>query len=574
MSKISIKLNENYKSFKKDFEDELEGDLIVLTGVNGSGKSQLLEVIARVPLPSGGQPNVEISLNNVKLNKENILFRSFKDFVNINPLIPVNPNYIQIITSELFNARNYSNTSGFTKSIAKFETLSGKKLYEFDSQDSIESELNSDKFANYVFEYDNIFTYNNLSNIFLSYLHKQQYYCRQNVENYKNLDEEFQNANPRPWIFLNKLFKKFNFDYKFADDYNISPNGTILGGVNLLDKNNNSLPFGIDSLSDGEKTIFSLVIASMKAEINGVLPRILLLDEYDATFNPSLTEVFYYILEEFFVKKGVTVILTTHNPATVAFAPKSKGYKTSFYEINKPNSGKKRIEPKEWEEIEEAKMVLRKFYPQVGEYEKEIEELRNQNLPILFVEGKTDKIILENAWAKLYPNEKMPVSIRDGQGCDSMKALIRQRESLNPLKIFWIFDYDDEGFKVQNESFHCGKKDSKFEIIQNYQLDIKKDISNEFYLMLLPLVKFDNKNYASTSSKNKHQTIEHLFEKQLWGKLGEQNEVVPGHKFWYMPKGQKNKFAESTKDFSPESFQNFKPIFDTIKEILKTSKSE
>lgn len=92
--------------------------------------------------------------------------------------------------------------------------------------------------------------------------------------------------------------------------------------------------------------------------------------------------------------------------------------------------------------------------------------------------------------------------------------------------------------------------------------------------MLLPLVEFDNKNYASTSSKNKHQTIEHLFEKQLWGELGEQNEVLPDYSFWYMPDGQKTKFAESTKGFSPEDFKNFVPIFETIRGILNSGKSQ
>ncbi|MDR1832510.1 MAG: ABC transporter ATP-binding protein, partial [Fusobacteriaceae bacterium] len=45
MKKISITLNQDYKSFKNGFHQELEGDLIILSGVNGSGKSQLMNII-------------------------------------------------------------------------------------------------------------------------------------------------------------------------------------------------------------------------------------------------------------------------------------------------------------------------------------------------------------------------------------------------------------------------------------------------------------------------------------------------------------------------------------------------
>jgi ABC-type uncharacterized transport system ATPase component len=568
MSKISIKLNEDYKSFKKDFERELEGDLIVLTGVNGSGKSQLLEMLfgdyTIKPYSDGQKVPISsvIKQNGVEISKGDIFFKSFQQVISLKPISKessfniknIEASVLQELLKDKKQKKRYKKQLKINKGKINEEEIKElkDKIHEMFVDKLIRTSPEAFNLSNESSLAD-FFDAQNLSDIFLFHG--------------ISIPE-----NPKPWTILNQLFSKFNFDYKFADNYTIS-NGNIKESVELLDKNNQPLPFETESLSDGEKTIFSLAIASMKAEINEVLPKILLLDEYDATFNPSLTEVFYYILEEFFVKKGVTVILTTHNPATVAFAPKIEGYETTFYEINKPNSGKDRIEPKKWEEIEEVKMVLRKFYPQVGGYEKEIEGLKKQNLPILFVEGKTDKIILENAWEKLYLNEKMPVSIRDGRGCDSMKALIRQRESLNPLKIFWIFDYDDEGFKVQNESFHCGKKDSQFKILENVPLDIKKDISNEFYLMLLPLVKFDNKNYASFSSKNKHQTIEHLFEKKLWGKLGEEKEVVPDHSFWYMPKRQKTKFAESTAKFSANDFKNFMPIFETIEEVLRTEKN-
>lgn len=47
MKKIDISVVESYKAYKKGSSYSLEGDLIVLSGINGSGKSQLLQIIAK-----------------------------------------------------------------------------------------------------------------------------------------------------------------------------------------------------------------------------------------------------------------------------------------------------------------------------------------------------------------------------------------------------------------------------------------------------------------------------------------------------------------------------------------------
>jgi ABC-type Mn2+/Zn2+ transport system ATPase subunit len=47
MKKLSVNLQQDYKTFKAGFECELEAkhNLIIISGVNGSGKSQLGEII-------------------------------------------------------------------------------------------------------------------------------------------------------------------------------------------------------------------------------------------------------------------------------------------------------------------------------------------------------------------------------------------------------------------------------------------------------------------------------------------------------------------------------------------------
>ena len=46
MKKLDIEILETYKLYEKGTSYSLDGDLIVLSGINGSGKSQLLQIIA------------------------------------------------------------------------------------------------------------------------------------------------------------------------------------------------------------------------------------------------------------------------------------------------------------------------------------------------------------------------------------------------------------------------------------------------------------------------------------------------------------------------------------------------
>ena len=45
MKKLTIKLNEIYKSFDPGFVQDFSGDLVITSGINGSGKTHLMEII-------------------------------------------------------------------------------------------------------------------------------------------------------------------------------------------------------------------------------------------------------------------------------------------------------------------------------------------------------------------------------------------------------------------------------------------------------------------------------------------------------------------------------------------------
>jgi len=111
-------------------------------------------------------------------------------------------------------------------------------------------------------------------------------------------------------------------------------------------------------------------------------------------------------------------------------------------------------------ELEQAKLHL-------SVLEREIEI---SNKPLILTEGKTDKIILETAWGKLFPGESIPFIIRvadplvgidDSENAGGAQSLKRMIESIHPedgRKVIAIFDRDDEGIKEFNKLSRNFKK--------------------------------------------------------------------------------------------------------------------
>ncbi len=88
MNKLNIKLNQDYKQFKSGYDINLNGNLIIISGVNGSGKSQLMDIINGSQSIQPGTNHFDLnkyridsseSINNICLNSEEIFRRLFKD---------------------------------------------------------------------------------------------------------------------------------------------------------------------------------------------------------------------------------------------------------------------------------------------------------------------------------------------------------------------------------------------------------------------------------------------------------------------------------------------------------------
>ena len=83
MKKLKIEILNQYKLYQKDTVYDLEGDLILLSGVNGSGKSQLLNIISRVSSGKVERKITQMEDENREKVINNILLLSFRDNISL-----------------------------------------------------------------------------------------------------------------------------------------------------------------------------------------------------------------------------------------------------------------------------------------------------------------------------------------------------------------------------------------------------------------------------------------------------------------------------------------------------------
>lgn len=125
-----------------------------------------------------------------------------------------------------------------------------------------------------------------------------------------------------PWLLVNEFFAKAELDFRVT-----FPEGPAnVPFVARLNHRVSGATISFDELSSGEKVMTSIALGLFnmnEAGRLGGLPKILLLDEVDAPLHPTLARRLVETIKATFVEqRNIKVILTTHSPATVAFSPK------------------------------------------------------------------------------------------------------------------------------------------------------------------------------------------------------------------------------------------------------------
>lgn len=398
MSKITIRLNQVYKSFANNFQCKFDGNLIILSGVNGSGKSQLINIInGQEGSNYNTKINSQVFIDDKEIAKDLIEFQSFKENININQITNSSSQTFldgslqawsaynrDLLNPNSQNNKQFSHSCILAKDILQQnfsnDDFAGKKI----SQEELKRVLMKNDF---IWKQGDIFS-NTIGEIF--FIHAIKISEKLKETGRENFDPD--SFEISPWKELNDLFEELSFSYRFKSDYWIE--GVEINEQPKLHPVNRNGELDIykfrnlSDLSDGEKTIISLCFASINGKSS--TKSILLLDELDAVLNPSLIQMFYVVIKRFFLNKGIIVIMATHSSASISLSPKE----TKYYEVFKPIFYEHRILEVDRDDYSELKIVNDRFYKKIENQQKRIEHLEGKvtsNKEILIItEGKTD----------------------------------------------------------------------------------------------------------------------------------------------------------------------------------------
>ncbi|MFZ4762586.1 MAG: ATP-binding protein [Alphaproteobacteria bacterium] len=362
----TLKLHEPHKSITA-FGDVDLPDFTVITGLNGSGKTHLLEAITQRRIKS----------DELKSPPDHIC--DYKSFVTRDETTILHNNSItDILETIKYAQENFARNTQLDKNIcianeALIETLISQFHDRVGKNVDIKAlikrfEFEEGKFLIEIY-FATIRIYFTSSHIskrwwthsfgrdFLVWDKNRLIYdikkfkeSKQSQKDYSQTqtEDEFSKLyGQAPWDKLNSYFDTVGFEFHVNKQ-----NEDI---VDLILKENNSGTFAysiffehkrtkakiqdISNFSSGEKIILTLILQAFFLENPMTIipmPDLLLLDEIDASLHPSMVKMLINTIVEIFNKKhNIKVILTTHSPTTVALAPEESIHVLERDEDNK-----------------------------------------------------------------------------------------------------------------------------------------------------------------------------------------------------------------------------------------------
>ncbi len=305
-----------YKSIDHVVWDEVPA-FTVLTGLNGSGKTQLLEILA-YRLTNTWHPQlqdlskVKVSITGDTFTPDSVAFVPSRwDIVN-SPVLGLAQ--MQEAKQQLFqNLREPNTRHDMARRTmrARLERLLGVQNLEALGSEEFIKRLPDD----YAFMLDEADITSGLAHVFLAYRLR----AAEVLEAGTPRADVVKVLGPAPWDMLNEAFQAAEFPYRV-----VSPLGTkLLDRYELfLEEPGSSHRLRPIDLSSGEKVLLGLVLWLYNSQHHGRFPRLFLLDEPDAHLHPSMTRHLLGVIKEVLVERyNVRTILTTHSPSTVALAP-------------------------------------------------------------------------------------------------------------------------------------------------------------------------------------------------------------------------------------------------------------
>lgn len=458
---MRISSNSRYKSLPVLPEIHLP-DFVVLVGVNGAGKSHLLQVLSNTQLTSITDDNGQ-QLAIRKLVETNTLAPNNSPVVSWDNLKQSPINATNLFTGYKQNKQNnpnfrFANQTGDPRQHRLFNVIARaakKSLDELTPEDIYEHyPMNDgletvDVFAQNFSQLFKRYQVRKLDNEFNEWRHQ-----RDATVKYLSESDFLLKFGEAPWDFVNKILKEAKLDYHINSPVNQDRDAPF--ELKLMNETNGAEVIFSD-LSGGEKVLMSLALSLYNSNFDMEFPQVLLMDEPDSPLHPSMTKQFLEVLENVFVRdKKVKVIVTTHSPSTVALAPES-----SLFQMSK-------AEPRILKVTKDKAIgILTSGVPSLS--------INYENRRQVFVESKNDVYFYEKIYQKLknYLHDEISINFIssgvNGQGnSDQVRTVVNKLSEYGNKTVYGVIDWD-----AKNSSTSYMKvlgEDNRYSI-ENYIFD-------------------------------------------------------------------------------------------------------
>ena len=613
MDNISLKLTYRYKSLQEGFEWKNIPPFAVITGVNGVGKTQLLEVVKGRSERTDNRGRAIQIVREIASSRgpENLIFseNTSQRGLSLNGLIEYVQNadqrllVIRNLDNDIRNCRNNINNwrqqySQATDKVEKLQLENSIKsheeqirnyqnqklnvnIYAYDEElkriarklEKKVEELTEDEIRQFAIDnFESLTTVDELTRFLLNenlrYMRRITYL----VETHRREEADMLAAQERPYQTINRIFRQYGFDY--FDMLNPFPNnGKLNGEIRFKGKEGEEVDY--NSLSSGEQAIVQFVIWSYGQDFRGNRLNTMVLDEPDAHLHPSMCKMMVEIFSEMSAKKevgggGIRIIITTHSPSTVAFTPEG-----SLFVMQREADNKRVIRQTTTENaVEILSDGIFTFSRAMSNFTL-LSSSSKQNL--VFVEGKTDVKHFTRAMQVLGHN--LDVDFFDMHNASSLSSFISCAPArlFNKKSLIALYDCDKEGDKGYNKGRDCDISGVK--VVTSEQCEGKS-----FCIKILPpagLEKYcpveylyskdvlDSNHVLTKRNFTEYINLMGLSTSEDAKTLSEEYDNESTLRPFKVNDDRKNTFSETVQQISdPSVFEGFRPTIDLIDAII------
>lgn len=397
---MKLTLKKSFKSIIRINDIDLP-DFTVLTGLNGSGKTHIIEGLKNGSIVLDNTTQVSVvhfCYSDILLGKTSSSSSgNYRDFLN--QFIPSEEKLWRHKISMIYSKHlTISDASGYRHLILE-EGDGDKSIWNYKESDvskdlwnriiSFKNDIKENvfynenfqkfKFCNYIissYKKNSIIDKHNgfhcqefldhigglsidkLVNLYRKYVKDEETYAINkfnmgSVEGKSNLKLEFQKKQTKPWNILDESLKELKLFFQDKQVFNFSITNPEQGefsvknidsfNLEFIDNKTNKL-IKYNDLSSGEQVMLTLLLQAFDNNRSFLGPSILLLDEIDASLHPSMIKAMLMIIQKTFLDKGTKVILATHSPTTISLVEEESVHVVNIGDVNPKIEKKTKLE--------------------------------------------------------------------------------------------------------------------------------------------------------------------------------------------------------------------------------------